>query len=119
MYFDAFDCALKNPDQLEEVSITDVGKQLIHRLVEEGKFDVAAKYLPVICARQKDEWEYYVNLFEEKHQVLKLVPVIPISDLQLEPECYETILMVALYSSPSLFRALVFQWNADLYRVGK
>lgn len=56
--------------------------------------------------------------FERSHQILKLVPVIPTHDPQLEPECYESILTAALYSRTDLFKALINHWNPDLYRIG-
>ena len=59
-----------------------------------------------------------MNEFEQRHQVLKLVPVIPTKDPQLEPENYESILIAALYTRPKLFNAIVSQWDADIYRAG-
>lgn len=72
-----------------------------------------------ICGRRKDEWETYVNEFDKHKQVLKIVPVIPTKTPTLEPECYELVLIAALYYSPALFRKLVLAWNADIYRAGK
>lgn len=81
----------------------------------------------------RDEWEAYgtefhtfflrqftlVNEFDRHGQILKLVPVIPIKDPKLEPECYETILRTALYARPKLFKAIVGKWDGELYRVRK
>lgn len=129
------DCALKNRDLLKDTSVVEVGRHLINYLMNLGDYDTAVKYLPQvknlfilkniiiillkICCQQKDEWEFYVGKFEKTYEILKLALVIPINDPQLEPECYESILTVALYTSTNIFSALIFQWNTDLYRVGK
>lgn len=74
------------------------------------------RFFEQVCSRHKVEWEFYVNEFEREHQILKLIPVIPTKDPQLEPECYESILLAALYSRPKLFDAIMSNWNADIYR---
>jgi hypothetical protein len=62
---------------------------------------------------------FYVSEFEKQHQVLKLVPVLPTREPQLEPENYESILIAALHSRPKLFHALVTHWDSDIYRAGE
>lgn len=65
------------------------------------------------------EWEFYVNEFDRHHQVLKLLPVLPTKDPQLEPEIYETVLTAALYTRPKLFYTLVAHWDPNIYRAGE
>uniref|UniRef100_A0A914D3T3 RING-type domain-containing protein n=1 Tax=Acrobeloides nanus TaxID=290746 RepID=A0A914D3T3_9BILA len=118
LYVEAMECALAHRDALQNVSVSEVGRQLVENLIKDGKFDTAARYVKQICGWDKEEWEHYVGQFEEHHHVLKLVPVIPTKSPQLEPECYEVILTSALICKPMLFKKLVHMWNPDLYRVG-
>ncbi|KAH7727966.1 Vacuolar assembly protein VPS41 [Aphelenchoides avenae] len=116
LYVEAVECAVENQDALTNKSVQDIGKVLIEHLIQRKDFAAAASYLPQICGRRKDEWETYVNEFDKHKQVLKIVPVIPTKTPTLEPECYELVLIAALYYSPALFRKLVLAWNADIYR---
>uniref|UniRef100_A0A1I8BSP0 RING-type domain-containing protein n=1 Tax=Meloidogyne hapla TaxID=6305 RepID=A0A1I8BSP0_MELHA len=118
LFEDALESALRNSELLRENTVLDVGKRLLNHLIEKQDFETAANYLPEICSKYKEEWEYYVNEFERHNQVLKLIPVIPTKDPQLEPENYESILNAALYSRPKLFHAIVSHWDADIYRAG-
>jgi hypothetical protein len=88
LFEEALQCALKDPDSLSEVSIVDIGRRLINDLISKGEFSNAADYLKVICGRCKQEWEYYCQTFDKYGEILKLVPYIPTSSPQLEPECY-------------------------------
>ena len=117
-YVEATNCALAHRDDLQEITISDVGKKLVEKLISDGDFDTAASYLPVICGRHKDEWEFYVGEFEKHGHVLKLVPFLPQKQPQLEPECYEYVLFAALYSKASLFLKLINLLPSDLYRIG-
>jgi hypothetical protein len=76
-YVEATNCALAHREELHETSVSEVGKKLVEKLIAEGNFDSAASYLPVICGRHKDEWEYYVGEFDEccvcKKKVNKVV----------------------------------------------
>lgn len=72
-----------------------------------------------VCGRQKDLWEYYVNEFEQNNVVLQLAKYLPVRDPQLEPECYQCVLIAALHNHPVLFYNLVKVWNPDLFRVGR
>ncbi|KAI6209556.1 hypothetical protein M3Y96_00233500 [Aphelenchoides besseyi] len=116
LYKEALECALKDRSGLVETSISEIGRRLIHTLIEQNDFKSAAAYLTQICGRCKEEWEYYCELFEKHGEILKLVPYIPAGSPQLEPECYEWMLTAALYSRTRLFRKLIHEWNPDIYR---
>lgn len=132
LYAEALQCALKDPDALGETSIAEIGRRLINDLIKKERFPDAAGYLNEICGRNKQEWEYYCEIFEKHGEILKLVPFIPINSPQLEPECYgklsslrlpgvcsylEWTLTAALYARTNLFKRLVLEWNPDIYRV--
>ncbi|KAL3119667.1 hypothetical protein niasHT_006753 [Heterodera trifolii] len=116
LFEEAWERAVRNSEMLRENSVLEVGKRLVNHLMEQKAYDLAANFLPQVCSTHKVEWEFYVNEFERHHQILKLVPIIPTKDPQLEPECYESVLLAALYMRPKLFDAIVSHWNADIYR---
>ncbi|KAI6244063.1 RING-type domain-containing protein [Aphelenchoides fujianensis] len=103
-------------NKLYKEALDEIGRRLVHTLVDQGEFADAASNLTQICGRHKEEWEYYCELFEKYGEILKLVPYIPAGSPQLEPECYEWMLTAALYSRPRLFRKLIHEWNPDIYR---
>ncbi|KAE9549796.1 hypothetical protein FO519_006990 [Halicephalobus sp. NKZ332] len=117
-YVEATNCAITHKDELVENTVSEVGKTLIEELINKGDFETAASYLPSICGKHKEEWEFYVGLFEKPGQVLKLVPYLPQKQPQLEPECYESILISALYCKAGLFLKLINLLSSDLYRIG-
>lgn len=118
LYFEATMCAIKHKDDLDDSLVSDIGKKFIDSLIEKGEFETAAKYLPKICGKKKEEWEYYVNLFEDKSQVLKLAPYLPLKQPQLEAECYESVLKSALCCKAELFLKLIVILPSELYRIG-
>lgn len=117
LYVDATNCALAHKDELIDNTVSDVGRKLIEELTNKGDFEMAASYLTSICGRHKEEWEYYVGLFEKHGRVLNLVPYLPQKQPQLEPECYESILISALYGKAELFLKLIILLPSDLYRI--
>uniref|UniRef100_A0A7E4W2R0 RING-type domain-containing protein n=1 Tax=Panagrellus redivivus TaxID=6233 RepID=A0A7E4W2R0_PANRE len=117
-YVAALRCAIQHREELFETSVSEVGRQLIAQLMHQKQFDTAASYLPEICERHKDEWEYYVSVFENEKRVLQIVPYLPLQQPQLEPECYEYVLISALNSKAELFLKLIEIYPSDLYRIG-
>uniref|UniRef100_A0AC34Q6E9 Uncharacterized protein n=1 Tax=Panagrolaimus sp. JU765 TaxID=591449 RepID=A0AC34Q6E9_9BILA len=117
-YKEATNCAITHKDDLVETTVAEVGRKMIENLVEKNDFETAASYLSIICGKHKEEWEYYVQLFEKYGQVLKLVPYLPQKQPQLEPECYESVLTSALYCKSELFLKLIILLPSDLYRIG-
>lgn len=79
---------MKDPDALGETSVAEIGRRLIEDLIRKDQFITAAEHLNEVCGRCKQEWEYYCETFEKRGEILKLVPFIPTSSPQLEPECY-------------------------------
>jgi hypothetical protein len=94
LFEEALQCALKDPDSLGEISVTDIGRRLIDDLIKKEQFSLAASHLNEVCGRNKHEWEYYCEAFEKHGEILKLVPYIPTSTPQLEPECYGNFLQI-------------------------
>ena len=41
-------------------------------------------------------WEEYVSKFDQFQQLKELAPYLPTRDPQLEPECYEMVLLAFL-----------------------
>uniref|UniRef100_A0AC34QSB8 Uncharacterized protein n=2 Tax=Panagrolaimus sp. JU765 TaxID=591449 RepID=A0AC34QSB8_9BILA len=113
-YKEASNCAIAHKDDLVE-TVAEVGRKIIENVVQKIDFETAASYLSIICGKHKEEWEYYVQLFEKYGQVLKLVPYLPQKQPQLEPECYESVLTSALYCKSELFLKLIILLPSDLY----
>ncbi|GMT33744.1 hypothetical protein PFISCL1PPCAC_25041, partial [Pristionchus fissidentatus] len=95
-----------------------VGRAMIKKMIEDGQCKYATSRLKEVCSDSKEEWEYFVGIWENERMVTMLAEVLPTQKPQLEPECYEAVLLSALYNDILLFRKLVQQWNPDLYRVG-
>ncbi|KAL3991177.1 hypothetical protein ACH3XW_34810 [Acanthocheilonema viteae] len=115
---DAMQYANEHKTQLEHLDPVDIGRRYLSSLIEQKRFAEAATNLKAVCGRQKDLWEYYVNEFEQNNVVLQLAKYLPVKDPQLEPECYQCVLIAALHNHPVLFYNLVKVWNPDLFRVG-
>uniref|UniRef100_A0A915PHB8 RING-type domain-containing protein n=1 Tax=Setaria digitata TaxID=48799 RepID=A0A915PHB8_9BILA len=115
---EAMQYASEHRDQLEHLDPVDIGRRYLSSLIEEKRFAEAAANLKEICGRQKDLWEYYVNEFEHNNVVLQVAKYLPTRDPQLEPECYQCVLIAALHNHPILFYNLIKAWNPDLFRVG-
>lgn len=56
--------------------------------------------------------------FEQEGQLKALAPVLPTTNPQLEPECYEMILSEFLRDDVRGFKKIINSWSPDLYRVG-
>ncbi|VDK80996.1 unnamed protein product [Litomosoides sigmodontis] len=115
---DAMQYANEHKAELEYLDPVDIGRRYLRSLIEQKRFAEAATNLKAVCGRQKDLWEYYVNEFEQNNVVLQLAKYLPVKDPQLEPECYQCVLIAALHNHPVLFYNLVKVWNPDLFRVG-
>uniref|UniRef100_A0A1I8EKL1 Vps39_2 domain-containing protein n=1 Tax=Wuchereria bancrofti TaxID=6293 RepID=A0A1I8EKL1_WUCBA len=115
---DAMQYANEHKAQLEHLDPVDIGRRYLNSLTKQKRFAEAAANLKAVCGRQKDLWEYYVNEFERNNVVLQLAKYLPVRDPQLEPECYQCVLIAALHNHPVLFYNLVKVWNPDLFRVG-
>ncbi|VDK80649.1 unnamed protein product [Onchocerca ochengi] len=115
---DAMHYANEHKDELEHLDPVDIGRRYLSSLIEQKRFAEAAANLKAVCGRQKDLWEYYVNEFEQNNVVLQLAKYLPVRDPQLEPECYQCVLIAALHNHPVLFYNLIKIWNPDLFRVG-
>ncbi|VIO99680.1 Vacuolar assembly protein VPS41 homolog, putative [Brugia malayi] len=115
---DAMQYANEHKAQLEHLDPVDIGKRYLNSLTKQKRFAEAAANLKAVCGRQKDLWEYYVNEFEQNNVVLQLAKYLPVRDPQLEPECYQCVLIAALHNHPVLFYNLIKVWNPDLFRVG-
>uniref|UniRef100_A0A0R3RXB1 RING-type domain-containing protein n=1 Tax=Elaeophora elaphi TaxID=1147741 RepID=A0A0R3RXB1_9BILA len=115
---DAMQYANEHKAELEYLDPVDIGRRYLSSLTEQKRFAEAAANLKAVCGRQKDLWEYYVNEFEQNNVVLQLAKYLPVRDPQLEPECYQCVLIAALHNHPVLFYSLVKVWNPDLFRVG-
>ncbi|KRY66007.1 Vacuolar protein sorting-associated protein 41 -like protein [Trichinella pseudospiralis] len=113
----ALDYAKEHETNLTKYSSLLVGRQYLEHLLLKGRFENAAQICITVCGRRKDLWEYYVTRFEQVNQLSYLIGVLPTHDPQLEPECYQSVLLELLGKDASLFRRTIIAWPAELYRV--
>ncbi|GMR33070.1 hypothetical protein PMAYCL1PPCAC_03265 [Pristionchus mayeri] len=112
---EAWELACRSPESEKK---SEVGRKMIEKLIEEDRCKYATSRLKEVCGESKQEWEYFVGVWEAHRMVCLLAECMPTTKPQLEPECYEAVLLSALYNDIPLFRKLVQMWNPDLYRVG-
>lgn len=108
-------------DRRERLSKYDahaVASEYLNALLHEGRYDEAAKLCMEVCGRHKDLWEEYVTTFERHRQLKKLAPYLPTQDPQLEPECYQAVLLDFLEDDVPAFKEFITKWSPDLYRIG-
>ncbi|KRX47109.1 Vacuolar protein sorting-associated protein 41 -like protein [Trichinella murrelli] len=113
----ALDYAKEHETNLTKYSSLLVGRQYLEHLLVKGRFENAAQICITVCGRRKDLWEYYVTRFEQVNQLSYLIGVLPTHDPQLEPECYQSVLLELLGKDASLFRRTIIAWPAEIYRV--
>ncbi|KHJ40525.1 hypothetical protein D918_09415 [Trichuris suis] len=113
----AMDFASFHAQELTKYSPASVGRQYLEHLLVRGHYAEAAMVCQLVCGRMKDMWEYYVTRFEQIGQLIHLVDVIPTQIPQLEPECYQSVLMELLNKDIPQFKHMVLQWSPDLYRI--
>uniref|UniRef100_A0A5S6R1W3 RING-type domain-containing protein n=1 Tax=Trichuris muris TaxID=70415 RepID=A0A5S6R1W3_TRIMR len=113
----AMDFANEHAHELTKYCPVSVGRQYLQHLLQSGQYAEAAVVCHLVCGRMKDMWEYYVTRFEQVGQLIHLVDVLPTQFPQLEPECYQCVLMELLNKDIPHFKHMVSQWSPDLYRV--
>uniref|UniRef100_A0A915JDG6 Uncharacterized protein n=1 Tax=Romanomermis culicivorax TaxID=13658 RepID=A0A915JDG6_ROMCU len=115
----ALEFAKIHAKQMIKQSVYTVGRHYLDFLIGgKGNFAEAAKLCPEVCGRRKDVWEEYTSQFERHNQLKYLAPFLPVHDPQLEPECYQSVLLDFLKDDFINFKNLVFKWSPDLYRTG-
>lgn len=118
MFKKALDFAKHHCKQLQRQTVNGVGRRYLDHLISTGQFLDAARLCPEVCGRRKDVWEEYASQFERHNQLKQIAPFLPVQDPQLEPECYQSVLLDFLKDDFVGFKDLVFQWSPDLYRTG-
>ncbi|WKY13384.1 hypothetical protein Q1695_004307 [Nippostrongylus brasiliensis] len=94
-----------------------VGRLMIERLLSSGKARHAAARIAEVCASSATEWQWAVEVFERARLCTLIAEYLPTSSPQLESKYYETVLQAALYKDCDLFKRLIQQWPANLYRI--
>ncbi|CAD6185573.1 unnamed protein product [Caenorhabditis auriculariae] len=120
MWDPAWEMAMRHAEELEKTNLNTkaVGRQMIEGFLNSDRPKAAAARLPQVAGEKSSEWEWAVDLFERHRLSTMLAEVLPTSNPQLQPECYESVLNAALYNDAKMFKKLVQVWNGDLYRTG-
>ncbi|CAI4225977.1 unnamed protein product [Auanema sp. JU1783] len=120
LWEEAWSLARERAMELEgtKYDMRTVGRGMVEYLIANEEAKLAANKCVEVCGKSKAEWEWAAGLFDHLNIATLLADVLPTNDPLLEPECYECVLIAALYSDISLFRKLVYSFNPDIYRIG-
>ncbi|EPQ28250.1 uncharacterized protein PFL1_04077 [Pseudozyma flocculosa PF-1] len=93
----------------------EIGKKYLNWLVDEDRFDQAAKVASKILGRNVQAWEDWIFLFVEKGRLGTAIPFIPTSDPTLSGLVYDMILAHFLQHDPKMLLETIREWPAEIY----
>ncbi|XP_067021435.1 vacuolar protein sorting-associated protein 41 homolog isoform X2 [Acropora muricata] len=116
-YEDALLSAETNNKEVKRHNQQDIGRAYLKSLMEEGKYETAARVCVKVLGDDKKLWEDEVYKFARKHQLEAIAPYIPTCTVKLSSVIYEMILYDFLKKDYKKFQALIKDWPPDLYSV--
>lgn len=116
-YEDALKAAEDNRKEVRRHNHQEIGRSYLKSLMEEGKYEAAAKVCVKVLDDDKKLWEDEVYKFARKHQLEAIAPYIPTNTVKLSSAIYEMVLYDFLKKDHQKFQALIKDWPADLYSV--
>lgn len=93
----------------------EIGRNYLNFLVDEGRFDEAARVASKILGRNVGAWEDWIFMFVEKGQLGTAIPYVPTSDPTLTGLIYDMILAHFLQHDPTKLLSTVEEWPAEIY----
>ncbi|KAN0061073.1 Vacuolar protein sorting-associated protein 41 [Thecaphora frezii] len=93
----------------------EIGKKYLNWLVEEDRYDQAAKVASKILGRNVQAWEDWIFLFVEKGKLGTAIPFIPTSDPTLSGLVYDMILAHFLQTDPEMLLSTIREWPPEIY----
>lgn len=106
-----------NSKEVKKHNQQDIGRSYLKSLMEEGKYETAARVCVKVLGDDKKLWEDEVYKFARKHQLEAIAPYIPTSAVKLSSAIYEMVLYDFLKKDYKKFQNLIKDWPADLYSV--
>ncbi|XP_078376476.1 vacuolar protein sorting-associated protein 41 homolog isoform X2 [Oculina patagonica] len=116
-YEEALVAAETHSKEVKKHNQQDIGRAYLKSLMEEGKYETAARTCVKVLNDDKKLWEDEVYKFARKHQLEAIAPYIPTSTVKLSSAIYEMVLYDFLKKDDKKFQALIKDWPADLYSV--
>ncbi|KAK2570430.1 Vacuolar protein sorting-associated protein 41-like protein [Acropora cervicornis] len=116
-YEDALLSAETNNKEVKRHNQQEIGRAYLKSLMEEGKYETAARVCVKVLGDDKKLWEDEVYKFARKHQLEAIAPYIPTNTVKLSSVIYEMVLYDFLKKDYKKFQALIKYWPADLYSV--
>ena len=93
----------------------EIGKKYLHWLVDDERFEQAAKVASKILGRNVQAWEDWIFLFVEKGKLGTAIPYIPTSDPTLSGVVYDMILAHFLQHDPHTLLNTIKEWPPEIY----
>ncbi|XP_052801970.1 vacuolar protein sorting-associated protein 41 homolog isoform X2 [Mya arenaria] len=103
--------------ELKKHTYYDIGRSFLNYLLENGRFEDAARLCVKVFGKNKDYWEAEAYVFAKLGQLKSLAPFLPRSDPQLSPAIYEMVLNDFLQTDAKVFLQLIKEWPHTLYQV--
>ncbi|XP_020616436.1 vacuolar protein sorting-associated protein 41 homolog [Orbicella faveolata] len=116
-YEEALAATETNSKEVKKHNQQDIGRAYLKSLMEEGKYETAARLCLKVLKDDRKLWEDEVYKFARKHQLEAIAPYIPTSTVKLSPVLYEMVLYDFLKKDVKKFQALIKDWPAELYGV--
>ncbi|XP_060554893.1 vacuolar protein sorting-associated protein 41 homolog isoform X2 [Ruditapes philippinarum] len=114
---EAMNAATLNSKELKRHTFQDIGRQFLNYLIEQNRFEDAAKLCVKIFGRNKELWEAEAYKFAKMGQLKCLAPFLPQEDPMLSPAIYEMVLNDFLQTNCKVFLQLVKEWPHTLYNI--
>ncbi|RMX42402.1 hypothetical protein pdam_00004865, partial [Pocillopora damicornis] len=116
-YEEALSVSETNSKEVKKHNHQDIGRAFLKSLMEEGKYETAARLCIKVLSDDKKLWEDEVYKFARKHQLEAIAPYIPTKAVKLSSAIYEMVLYDFLKKDVKKFQALIKEWPADLYNM--
>ncbi|KAI7904801.1 uncharacterized protein BX663DRAFT_503574 [Cokeromyces recurvatus] len=111
---EALDAIRTNPNS-KKFNEEEVGQTYLNWLMNEKRYDEAAKVCSSILKNDQTLWEDWVFKFTELGELKAITPYIPIKDPQLSSTVYEIVLAWFLKTDYVALRDTIRTWPKTLY----
>ncbi|XP_064648417.1 vacuolar protein sorting-associated protein 41 homolog [Lineus longissimus] len=117
LFEEAMLAANEHSKELKRHDPQEIGRQYLNHLIENVKFDDAARLCIKVLGKNKQFWEEEVYKFARIQQLKAIAPYLPKGDPKLEPAVYEMVLNEFLQINEEGFKKYIHEWPCDLYNI--
>ncbi|XP_066028938.1 LOW QUALITY PROTEIN: vacuolar protein sorting-associated protein 41 homolog [Pocillopora verrucosa] len=116
-YEEALSVSETNSKEVKKHNHQDIRRAFLNSLMEEGKYETAARLCIQVLSDDKKLWEdEVIHAFNLFSSIRLSSPYIPTKAVQLSSwQFYEMVLYDFLKKDVKKFKALIKEWPADLY----